>query len=132
MIEAQGGDTRAFDDVSALPHAHLQRTVRAASDGYVARLDALTIAHAATALGAGRARKGDRIDLSVGLVLQVKVGDPVGRGQPLGVLHANDEARLADAEELLRRAAEISAERVAPPPLILERLATAQSVAAPG
>jgi pyrimidine-nucleoside phosphorylase len=123
MVEAQGGDARAFDDRRLLPRASMQRAVNADSDGYVAKLDALTIAHAATALGAGRDRKGDPIDLSVGLVLDVKIGDAVTRGQSIAVLHANDERRLAEAESIVRSAIALSRERVAPPPLILERLA---------
>jgi pyrimidine-nucleoside phosphorylase len=122
MIEAQGGDSRAFDERERLPRATLQHQVLADADGYVSRLDALTIAHAATALGAGRERKGDAIDLSVGVVLQVRVGDSVVRGQPLAVLHANDQARLEQAWRVLRSAIDLSRQPVAAPPLILERL----------
>jgi pyrimidine-nucleoside phosphorylase len=122
MIEAQGGDARAFDDHSRLPTAALQHQVLADADGYVSRLDALTIAHAATALGAGRERKGDAIDLSVGVVLQVRVGDSVAPAQPLAVLHASDQARLEQASLILRGAVELSRQPVAAPPLILERL----------
>jgi pyrimidine-nucleoside phosphorylase len=122
MIEAQGGDARAFDDRGRLPRAELQRTLAADTDGYISRLDALSIAHAATLLGAGRERKGDAIDLSVGVVLQVKVGDAVRGGQPLAVLHANDPSRLEAAEKVLRGAVELSTQPVSPPPLILERL----------
>jgi pyrimidine-nucleoside phosphorylase len=122
MIEAQGGDTRVFDDRGLLPRAPIQEAVKAEAAGYVAKLDALTIAHAATALGAGRERKGDPIDLSVGVVLNVKIGDEVGRGQPIAVLHANDQVRLAQAESIVRSAIVLSRERVAAPPLILERL----------
>ena len=63
-------------------------------------------------LGAGRERKGDPIDLAVGVVLQAKVGDRVRRGQPLAVLHANDEARLDEAERVLRSAIDVSAAAV--------------------
>jgi pyrimidine-nucleoside phosphorylase len=122
MIEAQGGDARAFDDRGRLPRATIQHQVLADADGYVSRLDALTVAHAATALGAGRERKGDAIDLSVGVVLQVRVGDSVARGQPLAVLHAGDQARLEQAWPILRGAVELSRQPVAAPPLILERL----------
>jgi pyrimidine-nucleoside phosphorylase len=122
LIEAQGGDTRAFDDHAQLPRARLQHHVVADAPGYIRRLDALSIAHAATALGAGRARKGDPIDLSVGLVLDVKIGDEVRVGQTLAVLHANDEAHLTEAERAVRGAIELSEQPLAPPPLILERL----------
>jgi pyrimidine-nucleoside phosphorylase len=122
MVETQGGDTRAFEDRAYLPRARLHRMVEAETDGYLARLDALTVAQASTELGAGRERKGDAIDLSVGIVLQAKVGDRVVRGQPLAIVHANDAARVERAEQLLNSAFAISPEEVAPRPLILERV----------
>ncbi len=122
MIEAQGGDAAAFDDRMRLPTARLKRAVVADSDGYVRRLDALTIARASIVLGAGRERKGDPIDLSVGVRLEAKIGDRVSRGEPIAVLHANDESRLAEAERVLRGGIELSTAPVSPPPVILERL----------
>src|SRR6266851_9118780 len=122
MIEAQGGDTRAFDDRSLLPHATLRHPVLAASDGYMSQLDALTVARASIVLGAGRERKGDPIDLAVGVRLGAKIGDRVSRGEPLAVLHANDESRLPEAERILRGGIQLSTTPVRPPPVILERL----------
>ncbi|MBV9327000.1 MAG: thymidine phosphorylase [Chloroflexi bacterium] len=122
LVEAQGGDTRGFDDRRCLPRARVQRVLTAEADGYLARLDALMVAHASSLLGAGRERKSDPIDLSAGVVLAAKVGEHVVRGQPLATLHANDASRLAQAEAVLRSAVEISAEQVAVAPLILERI----------
>jgi pyrimidine-nucleoside phosphorylase len=122
MIEAQGGDTSAFDDRTRLPRARLQRALEAESDGYLERMDALTVAHASIALGAGRERKGDPIDLSVGIVLGARVGDRVVRGQPLATLHANEESRLMEAERMMRGALALAGERPSVQPLILERL----------
>jgi pyrimidine-nucleoside phosphorylase len=124
MVEAQGGNSAAFDDRMRLPRARLRSVPVATDDGYVARVDALTIAHACTLLGAGRERKGDAIDLSVGVVLQARVGDRVSRGQPLAELHANDEERLLQAERAVRDAIEVSPSQVTSRPLILERLLT--------
>ncbi len=122
MVEVQGGDTRAFDDRSSLPTARLCEPVNAPSSGYLARLDALGVARVATLLGAGREKKGDPIDLAVGLVLEAKVGDAVRAGQPLAFLHANDEARLTAAREAFLLAVDITPSPVAAPPLILERI----------
>ncbi len=122
MIEAQRGDAAAFDDRMRLPTARLKRAVVADADGYVRRLDALTIARASIVLGAGRERKGDPIDLSVGVHLEAKIGDRVSRGEPIAVLHANDESRLAEAERVLRGGVVLSTAPVSPPPVILERL----------
>jgi pyrimidine-nucleoside phosphorylase len=128
MVEAQGGDTAAFDDRSKLPAARLRQPLLAQESGYVARLDALSVARASIALGAGRERKGEPIDLAVGVLLERKIGDRVARGEPLAVLHANDERRLAEAERILRSAIDISATAVEPPPLIVERLAGSAAV----
>jgi pyrimidine-nucleoside phosphorylase len=124
MVEAQGGETGSFDKRARLPTARLQQPVLAEADGYLRGLDALTVARAGIELGAARERKGDPIDLAVGVYLEAKVGDRIGRGEPLAVLHANDPARLAAAERILRGGVSISATPVAQPTLILERLGT--------
>jgi pyrimidine-nucleoside phosphorylase len=130
MVEAQGGNTAAFDDRSRLPRAAIQHSVVADTDGYLTQLDALTVAKASIALGAGREKKGDPIDLSVGVVLQAKLGDQIARGQPIAIVHANDAARLDQAERLLRSGITVSNTPVAATPLILERLGA--STASPG
>jgi thymidine phosphorylase len=122
MVVAQGGEPSAFENADALSSARLRTPVGASSAGYIADLDALTVARASIVLGAGRERKGDPIDLAVGVELHAKVGSQVERGQPIATLHANDEARLAEAERVLQSAVRISATHIEPPPLILERL----------
>jgi pyrimidine-nucleoside phosphorylase len=69
-------------------------------------------------LGGGRAKKGDRIDHAVGIVLGAKIGDEVAEGQTLLTIHANDEAKLAGAKQRLLAAYEWSNEPVGPPPLL--------------
>jgi pyrimidine-nucleoside phosphorylase len=122
MVEAQGGDSAAFDDRARLPTAQLQRMLMAEADGWLAAVDALTVARAAIVLGAGRERKGDPIDLSVGVVLRARVGERVSREEPLAMLHANDPRKLDEAERVLRSAITVSETAVEARPLILERL----------
>jgi pyrimidine-nucleoside phosphorylase len=130
MVRAQHGDARSFDDRAHLPRARIRRPVLAETDGYVRKLDALTIAHASMLLGAGRERKGDPIDLAVGIVLQAKVGDAISRGEPLAIMHANDETRLEQATRAFEAAVQISSENVPRPALILERLQASPSAVA--
>jgi pyrimidine-nucleoside phosphorylase len=125
MVRAQGGDTSSFDDPTRLPSASIQEPVLAQHAGYVARLDALTIARASNRLGAGRERKGDPIDLAVGIVLHARVGEQIEPGQPLLTIHANDARRLEDARRLVQAGIELSATPVARPPLILGRVPAA-------
>jgi thymidine phosphorylase len=72
----------------------------------------------AVQLGGGRAKKGDVIDYSVGVVLHAKVGDRVTRGAPLCTIHANSADRLAEASRSLRDAYTFSDEPVPPLPLL--------------
>ena len=67
-------------------------------------------------LGAGRERKGDPIDHAVGLMVHVKVGDTVTRGEPFFTVYANDKERLAQARERLHNTVVLSDKPTAPLP----------------
>jgi pyrimidine-nucleoside phosphorylase len=115
-IGAQGGDLSLVDAPHRLPRARLVKTVTASHSGYVAEVDAMEIGLTAVSLGAGRAKKGDAIDPAVGIVLAAKVGDAVEQGAPLFTLHANDEAKLAEAERRVLAAFTWQDRPVEPPP----------------
>ena len=65
---------------------------------------------AAMSLGGGREKLDDKIDMSVGLVLNKKVGDQVEAGELLYTMHANDEEKAKAAIENLWNAIEIRPE----------------------
>jgi len=119
-IAAQGGDLAAVDDPSRLPQAAVVQDVPAPRAGYVAGMDAMEVGLTAMLLGAGRAKKGDPIDHAVGVVLRVKIGDYVKRGEPLLTIHANNGHKLAQAQERLLAACTWSEEPVEAPPLVYE------------
>jgi pyrimidine-nucleoside phosphorylase len=97
MIAWQGGNPGVVDDTSKLPAAKLTHRIAATRSGFMTALDALLIGRAAVALGAGRDKKGDQVDLSAGLLLLKKPGDAVEAGEPVVELHYNDAARLPAA-----------------------------------
>jgi len=111
---AQGGDPAVLYDTSLLPHARNEQVVRAASPGYVVRIDAFDIGTAALRLGAGRERKEDDVDRAVGIAVEVKTGDEVTAGQALARLAWNDEGKLADALPMTEGAFEISPQQGTP------------------
>jgi len=115
-IAAQGGDVGALDGLERAPG---QELVRAERSGALAALDALAVGRAAGVLGAGRARKGERVDAGVGVVLHAKVGDPVVAGEPIVTLYHRDGRGLEEARELARKAVRI-ADAAQASPLILE------------
>lgn len=116
LVAAQGGDVRQIDDPDRLPAARLRETVRAEHGGWVAHMDALTVAQATLELGAGRARKTDTIDPAVGVVVHKKIGDRVETGDSLFTVHASDENQLARALTVLAGAPSLSDEAPQPPP----------------
>lgn len=108
-VEAQGGDIRQAKDVSLLPCAAYQTEVFSFEDGYVENIDTEDIGRIALLLGGGRETKESQIDLSVGLVLRKKKGDPVQKGESIAVIHANDKEKSEKAVQRLLQAYHISA-----------------------
>jgi len=118
-VAAQGGDPRVVDQPDLLPRAPVVCTVTAPESGYLSRLDAREIGLAAVELGAGRRKKGDAIDLAVGIVVHKKVGDKIARGAPLLDVHAQSEAAAEDASQRLLAAVQIEPTRqIVPPPVL--------------
>ncbi len=70
-------------------------------------------------LGAGRSRKGDRIDPGVGLVLHRRIGDRIRPGDLLAEFYVNREEELQEAVENFRKAVRIGTDKPTPRPLIL-------------
>ncbi len=118
FVEAQGGDPRAVDDPARLPRAPIRLAVPAPAGGTVHRLDALAVGQACVVLGAGRRKKGDPVDLAVGVVLHKKVGDPVRPGEPLATVHASHHERAEQAAARVAGAYRLAAGRAPRRPLI--------------
>ena len=107
LITGQGGDPAVVDDTSRLPAAKSVHRLKAESSGYVTALDALLVGRAAVALGAGRDKKGDAVDLAAGIMLFKKPGEAVSAGDTLMELRYNDGSRLNAAIALAGQAAVI-------------------------
>ena len=98
FVEAQGGDAAAVYDTDLLPKAAIVEPIPALSEGYVQEIACDEIGICSLILGGGRETKESEIDLSVGLVLEKKVGDYVKAGESLAVIHANDRQKLEAAK----------------------------------
>ena len=118
MIAAQGGDPRVAYDTGLLPKAKYHIDVTADRDGYVTAMRTDDLGNAAKRLGAGRERKTDALDLSVGLVMKVRVRDKVRKGDVLCTLHAGDGSDRIGAHNLVHKSILIGDARPAPKPLI--------------
>ena len=92
MIAALGGPSDFLSRARALlPKAPVVKPA-ATSAGFVAEIDARAVGVAVVELGGGRRRASDSVDPAVGLTELAGVGEEVGAGRPLALVHARDEA----------------------------------------
>ena len=92
-IQAQGGN------IENIKIAKNKKTILAKNEGYISKIDALEIGKLARKIGAGRLNKDDQIDLTVGIILNHKVGDYVQKNEPLAEILYNDK-QITDEEFL--------------------------------
>ena len=91
LVESQGGDPSYIYHPEKFPLSKTQKEIIAEKDGYVRRIDSLSIGVSAMKLGAGRETMEQSIDMSAGIVLRKKVGDQVKKGDVLAIAHTNKE-----------------------------------------
>lgn len=118
LVTAQGGDSRAVYDTSMLPEAPVKLDVVCESSGYVSKIAAADVGLVSMHLGGGRATKESSIDLSVGVMLNKKVGDMVAAGESLGVIHASSAEKAEQAAKMLRECYTLVPEPVTKPAFI--------------
>jgi pyrimidine-nucleoside phosphorylase len=118
MVRAQGGDVSVIDHPDLLPDAAQAETISAGKSGWVSQVHARLIGEAAVLLGAGRSKKGDAIDHSVGIQVFVKVGDRVEAGMPVCKVFAADPDRLAEGVRSVKAAITLLDSPVDPLPLV--------------
>ncbi len=82
-IKSQGGD------IAKLGNDAKKMIVISEKSGYINEIDALKIGKLVSELGAGRKKKGDAIDYSVGIKLNKNIGDYVHEKDILGVIYYN-------------------------------------------
>ena len=119
MVRAHGGDP----DETGLPRPRAVVPVVASRAGFVSAVDAEALGWIAVAIGAGRRRLGDAVDLAAGVRLHARIGDRMSEGQPLLTLELGE--RAVDAEVMRARGAAafvISDRAPAPTPLVAARL----------
>ena len=92
-VKAQGGD------INNIPLAKHSKEIITPTDGYISFINALEIGKLSRKLGAGRLTKDDEIDLTVGIILNHKVGEYVQKDETLATIFYN-EKEVTDEEIL--------------------------------
>ena len=120
IIEAQEGDPDVCEGSDKLGRASKRDRLTAKESGFVSKIHPRKVALAALEVGAGRRTKEDNIDPVTGVVLAVRVGESVEKGQELATLHHNNKGDDV-ARELLEDAFELTGEPGEIDDLVIER-----------
>lgn len=99
LIAAQGGNPSVIDNYNTFDQAKFKVECEAKKDGFVSSTDAYKIAYACKILGAGRDKKTDPIDYSVGIFLNKKSGEEVKKGELLYTIYSNDPEKTKIAQQ---------------------------------
>ena len=110
-IELQNGDPKVCDKPDLMLTKGLKKTpVLAASSGYVADIDTFAVGRAICDIGGGRVKAEDGVDHAVGYASLKKVGEPVRKGDELGIVYSRRKNQGDSAGEKLLSAYRISRE----------------------
>jgi len=117
LVQAQGGDIRYIEEVDLLPKVNVIEAIAAPRSGYLSSINARMVGETSCELGAGREKKSDEIDHTVGVKIFHNVGDHVQQGQALFEVHASSEADFHRAEQKIMSAHRWSEQPIDPLPL---------------
>lgn len=101
LIQAQGGSLKQIRDFDQLPFATEETHLYAKTSGYLSEVQTKQLGQILIDLNGGRKVSGEKIDRSVGLYSEVKVGEKVLKGQPLLTIyhHKNQKNTIAKIKE---------------------------------
>ena len=121
MVKSQGGDVSYLDNTKKFKIAKNVIPVKLKQAGYIKSINTLKLGIAALKLGAGRAKKDDKIDPAAGIMIYKKVGDLIKPNDVVVYLHTN----INNYDEIIKdvvSAFEVSTSKVIPQPLILNTI----------
>lgn len=120
IMVAHGADPKAYDDYSLIPLSDKIKDVTAEADGYIAAFNTEEVGVAGMLLGAGRQKKEDDVDPTVGIKLLKKLGDSVKKGDVVAQFYYNGDETLAPAIARFNKGVTISDVKPEPFKLILD------------
>ncbi len=120
LVEKQGGDISYLKDTNKFKKAEFVLPVILNKSGYIYQINAEEVGILSCNLGAGRKKKEDKIDESVGIILKNKVGDFINKGDIVAYIHANDMQKGKEAVQKLEQIYKVQDEKIEKPETILE------------
>lgn len=112
LIKNQKGDVTYIENIENFEKSKFMTPVYSEENGYISKINAKEIGRLAGFLGAGREKKEDKIDPSVGIILNKKVGNKVAKDEILAYIHANDVKKMEEAACKMKEIIKISKEPI--------------------
>lgn len=122
MLIALGGRDEYVDAPEKLINVKEIIDIYPEKAGYIGDMYANMIGTSAQLLGAGRAKKGDIIDPSTGLIMHIRRGDCVSPGNPIATMYVNDDSHLNEAKHMLLDSISILNEPPTPMPMVYKEV----------
>lgn len=122
LVQNQEGDIAYIEDSSKFKKAKYIEPVYSDKTGFIHKIDAEKIGKLACDLGAGRIKKEDKIDETVGIVLNKKVSDKVKENDVIAYIHANTIEDMEYAKKQLLNIIEIKDSYIEKPQIILDKI----------
>ena len=122
LISIQGGNKLIIDDYSLLPIAKESTSFIAKRSGYITKIACKQIGNHCISLGGGRRLATDKIDPSVGIIINKKIGEKVLKNEPILKIihHSKQKGDVQDILIQLKNEIIIKPKKGKPLPLIFE------------
>lgn len=112
FIETSGGNKELVNNYDLLPKAKSVMEIFSEKEGYVKKIKTEKIGKAAMIIGAGRAKKGDGIDHSVGINIFKKVGEKITGNEKIAEIYYNNNENVEEAKNMILEAFVLTGEKV--------------------
>ena len=112
FIETSGGNKELVNNYDLLPKAKSVMEIFSKKEGYVKKIKTEKIGKAAMIIGAGRAKKRDGIDHSVGINIFKKVGEKITRNEKIAEIYYNNNENVEEAKNMILEAFVLTGEKV--------------------
>ncbi len=122
MILAQGGNISKLGNKDCFNSVKIKYEIKSEKTGFITSMDTEKLGICAMILGAGREKKGDKIDYNAGIILNKKTGDFVNSGETLAWFYSSHIEKCISAEKLFGEVIKLGENISSAAPLIQARV----------
>ena len=118
IVAEQGGNLKFIKNPEKYPEAKIIEKITAEKNGYLESVDNYMMGMFALELGAGRKTKEDKIDPAAGIIVKIKIGDYIKKGDVIAELHTSSKQKVKSIEGKFNNILSFNSKPVKKPKLI--------------